>query len=303
MIKLSNSFPYQGSLLALSDDALLLHSTSIGTNKFAELIISNMASALPLSPAFYGCIASTQDALLLFEACLGGAFNHAAHRPCDRERVSLIKTGNVFIYEENSSQITRWTDGVTWSPSRILVNFIFYLELKRPFPLGEKRSKKSLGSNKPKSFGTSDNGINGVYSATIASSSFDYPSTSSLSKETERSSIGSLIDSYDFKEEGLVKKTISVTVAGVSHYLISYYTLADVMNNIFTTHSKDPRFQHITVRPALLTKQHLRRPIDVVDSMDYMGERSFYVRNGYEMVNQTISTDQYYYPLPRYLAA
>jgi hypothetical protein len=266
-----------------------------------------MASASPLSPTFYGHIASTQDALLLFEACLSGALNHVARRPHDRERVSLIKSGNVFIYEEHSSGIKRWTDGVPWSPSRILGNFLVYRELERPFPPGEKkramkRSKRSPGISKQEPFGGSNNGING-YTASVASSTFDSPSGSSLSKETERSLIGSLIDSYGFKEEGLVKKTVSVTVGGVSHHLVSYYTVADVMNNKFSTPSKDPRFQHITVRPDLLTKQNFRTPIDEVDSMDRMDDRSVYAnypyaRNGYEMTNQTISHRPMSLPTP-----
>ena len=257
-----------------------------------ELSSGTMASASPLSPTFYGHIASTQDALLLFEACLSGALNHVARRPHDRERASLIKSGNVFIYEEHSSGIKRWTDGVPWSPSRILGNFLVYRELERPFPPGEKkramkRSKRSPGINKAQEpFGASS------YGAAAANSYLD-SSSNSLSKETERSLIGSLVDSYGFKEEGLVKKTVSVTVGGISHHLVSYYTVADVMNNKFTTPTKDPRFQHITPRSDLVTKQNFRTPIDEVDSMDRMDDRAVYsaypyVRNGYEMTNQSI---------------
>lgn len=268
-----------------------------------------MASASPLSPTFYGHIASTQDALLLFEACLSGALNHVARRPHDRERVSLIKSGNVFIYEEHSSGIKRWTDGVPWSPSRILGNFLVYRELERPFPPGEKkramkRSKRSPGICKPDSFGASGTGISNVYNpVSAAASTFDSSGTNSLSKETERSLIGSLVDSYGFKEEGLVKKTVSVTVGAVSHHLVSYYTVADVMNNKFTTPSKDPRFQHVTPRPDLVTKQNFRTPIDEVDSMDRMDDRSVYAsypyaRNGYEMTNQSISHRPMSLPTP-----
>jgi hypothetical protein len=144
----------------------------------------------------------------------------------------------------------------------------------------------------------------GYNPASAAASTFDSPSANSLSKETERSLIGSLIDSYGFKEEGLVKKTVSVTVGGVSHHLVSYYTVADVMNNKFTTPSKDPRFQHITPRPDLITKQNFRTPIDEVDSMDRMDDRSVYAnypyaRNGYEMTNQTISHRPMSLPTPQ----
>lgn len=268
-----------------------------------------MPSASPLSPTFSGHIASTQDALLLFEACLSGALNHIARRPHDRERVSLIKSGNVFIYEEHSSGIKRWTDGVPWSPSRILGNFLVYRELDRPFPPGEKkramkRSKRTPGISKPEPFGNSNNSMSGGYgSASVAASSLDATTASSLSKETERSLIGSLVDSYGFKEEGLVKKTVSVTVGGVSHHLVSYYTVADVMNNKFTTPSKDPRFQHVTPRADLITKQNFRTPIDEVDSMDRIDDRSVYTafpyaRSGYEMTNQTIAHRPVSLPTP-----
>ena len=266
-----------------------------------------MASASPLAPTFYGHIASTQDALLLFEACLSGALNHVARRPHDRERASLIKSGNVFIYEEHSSGIKRWTDGVPWSPSRILGNFLVYRELERPFPPGEKkramkRSKRSPGISKAQE---PCSGLNiGYNAAAAAASAFDSPgSSSSLSKETERSLIGSLVDSYGFKDEGLVKKTVSVTVGGVSHHLVSYYTVADIMNNKLNTPTKDPRFQHITPRPDLITKQNFRTPIDEVDTLDRMDERSVYgaypyARNGYEMTNQSISHRSMSLPTP-----
>ena len=269
-----------------------------------------MASASPLSPTFYGHIASTQDALLLFEACLSGALNHVARRPHDRERASLIKSGNVFIYEEHSSGIKRWTDGVPWSPSRILGNFLVYRELERPFPPGEKkramkRSKRSPGISKaPEPYGGLSNGMsNGYHAASAAASTFDSANSNSLSKETERSLIGSLVDSYGFKEEGLVKKTVSVTVGGVSHHLVSYYTVADVMNNKFSTPTKDPRFQHITPRPDLITKQNFRTPIDEIDNIDRIDDRSIYnayphARNGYEMTNQSISHRPMSLPTP-----
>ncbi|KAF4629396.1 hypothetical protein G7Y89_g8754 [Cudoniella acicularis] len=266
-----------------------------------------MASASPLSPTFYGHIASTQDALVLFEACLSGALNHVARRPHDRERMSLIKSGNVFIYEEHSSGIKRWTDGVPWSPSRILGNFLVYRELERPFPPGEKkramkRSKRSPGISKAQEpYGAS--GLGTSYTASAVNSYLDSSSSNSLSKETERSLIGSLVDSYGFKEEGLVKKTVSVTVGGISHHLVSYYTVADVMNNKFSTPTKDPRFQHIALRPDLVTKQNFRTPIDEVDSMDRMEDRTVYsayqyVHNGYEMTNQSISSRAMSLPTP-----
>jgi Gti1/Pac2 family transcription factor len=256
-------------------------------------LIFQMAASSPLAPTFYGHIASTQDGLLLFEACLSGVLNHVARRPHDRERAGLIRSGNVFIYEEHSSGIKRWTDGVPWSPSRILGNFLVYRELEKPFPPGEK--KRAMKRNKRSPIAKT-NVLHGgptmshAYGAVSAATKFDSASPSSpMQKETERSLIGSLVDSYGFKEGGLVKKTVSVTIGGVSHHLVSYYTIADVMNNKFTTPSKDPRFQYITPRPDLITKQNFRTPIDEVENMDGTDEggiysASLYERSGYDMV-------------------
>ncbi|KAK5279304.1 Global transcription regulator sge1, partial [Cryomyces antarcticus] len=92
-----------------------------------------------LQPTYKGFVSDSADGLVLFEGCLAGKLNHVPRRPHDRERTSLITSGSVFIYEENASGIKRWTDGVAWSPSRILGNFLIYRELEKPFPPGEKK--------------------------------------------------------------------------------------------------------------------------------------------------------------------
>jgi len=95
-----------------------------------------------MAPTWYGFVHTTHDALLVLEACLQGKLHHIPRRPHDRERGNIISSGNVFIYEENASGIKRWTDGVTWSPSRIMGNFLVYRELNEPFPAGEKKKAK-----------------------------------------------------------------------------------------------------------------------------------------------------------------
>lgn len=255
-----------------------------------------MSSSSPLTPTFYGHIGSTQDALILFEACLSGQLNHVARRPHDRERASLIKSGNVFIYEEHSSGIKRWTDGVPWSPSRILGNFLVYRELERPFPPGEKkramkRNKRSPGITKADPY-PSRGPLTALSNGYASAAAFV---GQNASKETERSLIGSLVDSYGFKEDGLVKKTISVTVNGVSHHLVSYYSVNDVMQKKLPNPSQDARFSHTVPRQELITKQNFRSAIDEVDAMDGAADRhsygayGAYGRNGYEMTNQTMA--------------
>ncbi|TDZ28333.1 Global transcription regulator sge1 [Colletotrichum trifolii] len=225
-------------------------------------------SNVPLQPTFIGHVASTLDALVLFEACLSGALSHVPRRPHDRERQELIKSGHVFIYEEHSSGIKRWTDGVAWSPSRILGNFLIYRELDRPFPPGEKkramkRTKKPTGVTKPNDVAARQPNVNPATSNVSGMGD-----ASSGNKDQERALIGSLVDSYPFKENGLVKKTISVTYQGVPHHLVSYYNVEDVTEGKLLTPSKDNQLSTIIPRGELIMSQNFRAPIDEVEMDD-----------------------------------
>lgn len=220
--------------------------------------------AAALQPTFTGHVNTTQDALVLFEACLTGQLSHVPRRPHDRERNQLIRSGCVFIYEENASGIKRWTDGVTWSPSRILGNFLVYRELDKPFPPGEKKRamKKNRRPPRPGEPYSRPEGSDGQYSPTMSTSNFDSNRTPT---EVERSLIGSLIDSYGFKENGLVKKTMSVTVQGVTHHLVSYYNVQDVINGSLRSPSQTENLQYIRPRLELTAKQSFRSPIEETD--------------------------------------
>jgi hypothetical protein len=76
-------------------------------------------------------------------------------------------------------------------------------------------------------------------------------SSSSLSEEAKKSLIRSLIDSYRFKENSLVKRTVYVKVSKIFYHLVSYYTVADVMSDKLATPSKDSRFQQTIPRADL----------------------------------------------------
>lgn len=226
-------------------------------------------TAAVLEPTFTGYVATTQDALILFEACLTGVLHHVPRRPHDRERSHLVRSGSVFIYEENSSGIKRWTDGVTWSPSRILGNFLVYRELEKPFPPGEKKramkkaNRRPVPSSRPgEPYPRHDSNSSG-YSPTQSSSPFaDRPHQS----EVERALVGSLVDSYGFKDSGLVKKTMSVTVMGVNHHLVSYYSVEDVMRGALNPPSMVESLRYIRPRAELTQKQSFRAPIDDLES-------------------------------------
>lgn len=214
-----------------------------------------------LQPTWFGHVTTARDALILFEACLNGTLHHVPRRPHDRERGQLIKSGCVFIYEENASGIKRWTDGVPWSPSRILGNFLVYRELMKPFPPGEKKkANKRTKRTKPGEPYPRSNSGDAPTSPTTP-----VRDNSSESRENERALIGSLVDSYGFKEGGLVKKTMSVTVHGVQHHLVSYYKIEDALDGTLTPPSKDPRLATTEPRSDLIARQNFRAPLDDMD--------------------------------------
>jgi hypothetical protein len=212
-----------------------------------------------LQPTYTGYISTTLDALILFEACLSGHTCHVPRRPHDRERQDMIKSGHVFVYEEHSSGIKRWTDGAHWSPSRILGNFLIYREMNEAFAPGEKkramRNRKSPTRGVVKSNSSSSNSMSSGASMSL---SMD---PTAAEKDQERALVGSLVDSYKFKTNGLVKKTISILWNGVPHHLVSYYNCSDVTHGRLLRPSQHPSFVSLTPRSALVMSQNFRSPI------------------------------------------
>ena len=245
-------------------------------------------------PTWRGHIETTKDALIIFEAALSGMLAHCIRRPHDRERNSLIVSGNVFVYEEGTSGIKRWTDGIPWSPSRILTNFLIYRQLNSPFPPGEKkratkRSQRPVKPGEPYAARVSRSGTNEDAFSMPAGS----PTTpavkleDSVDKDADRVLVGSLVDSYEFKEGGLLKKTMTVTVNGVQHHLVSYYSLDDAKYNL-STPREDSRLKDLPLRDELLNQPKFK-----VQNFDDAGDGTFdqidgqqssypYLPNGYQ---------------------
>ena len=83
-----------------------------------------------LQPTYYGHVATKQDALALFKACLSGQLYLASPLARDLERSDFIQSGRVFIYEENESDVQQWRDGLQWSPIWGHDSFLFCKELE-----------------------------------------------------------------------------------------------------------------------------------------------------------------------------
>lgn len=166
--------------------------------------------------------------------------------------------------------IKRWTDGRVWSPSRILGNFLIYRELDKKATGEKKMSISSASSNNAAMLMANNNNNLGD---TRRSFSVD-STTSSVDRNKERQLVGSLSDSYRFKEDGLIKKTMSIIVNGVVQHLISYYDPNEVLQEKLRAPSSVPELASLEISPELLVKQNFRIPPLVeptFDQHDHLG--------------------------------
>lgn len=108
-----------------------------------------------------------------------------------------MQSGSVFVFDEHESGIKRWTDGLIWSPSRILGNFLIYRETHKP----KRNSQSSANQQQSYSIETFNYDPNNQNS-----SDDDHESE----KAKERSLVGSLTKSDMFKSNGLVKKVSDI---------------------------------------------------------------------------------------------
>jgi len=104
---------------------------------------------------FYGFVQTTNDALLLFEACRIGKLKRIQRRLSESERLSQVVSGSVFIWDEEESGIKRWTDGKTWSPSRIHGSFLIYKEME---PTSKRKNMNNSGNEEAPS-GVKEDGL------------------------------------------------------------------------------------------------------------------------------------------------
>lgn len=214
---------------------------------------------------------STKDALLIIQAIVDKDLHLISRRPHERERPNLIRLGNVFVFIEEHSGIKRWTDGVAWLPSRILGRFLVYRELDK-HTLSEKDDKKkkkrriSLNPDPlaPPPVVEDEYRINGM-------------------------------TNYVFKDQGLIKKTLSLTTSSKdvnverkeesqTIHLISYYNADDVLSG---------RLQ----RPLLGDLKHLNISHHLWDAIKELSlggkipiedEASYFLDTNYQLQNMTL---------------
>ncbi|KAF8130539.1 Gti1/Pac2 family-domain-containing protein [Boletus edulis] len=223
-------------------------------------------------PPWSGWIETTGDALLILEAARRGLIPRVTRRLVDSER-KMITSGSVFVFDEDESGIKRWTDGFFWSPSRILGNFLLYRET-------DKRGAGHRGVRAEPPETVNEHSQYNVDGARLEGQSLSRPKGESgstgLDRQRERVLVGSLTNSYKFKSDGLMKKTFSLTIGGVSQHLISYYKIEDVEQGRLRSPSSLPELASLDISPEYLDKTHFRNPPKVEIGVDgiprYRGE-------------------------------
>lgn len=158
---------------------------------------------------YNGHVKTPTDAIILFEACRIGLLPRVQRRLSEKERQS-IKSGSVFVWDEREAGMRRWTDGKSWSASRVSGSFLTYREMEGK--RGGSNFEKSANRDGVQGEGDSDGGPDG----------------------------------YRYKPNGLIKQSFSITTNNGQHlHLISYYArVAPAMLNLMQP-SNDPQLRHI----------------------------------------------------------
>ncbi|KAJ3133128.1 hypothetical protein HDU90_006471 [Geranomyces variabilis] len=211
-------------------------------------LVAAAAAAVPLrtaaqgsgGPTYHGFIASTQDCLLLFEACRVGVCRRIQRRLSEQEREKAIRSGSVFVWEESESGIKRWTDSKSWSPSRIKGSFLVYREVD------EETARRRASSY------DSDDG---------ASHRPNSSNPRRLSNASSSASMNSQHHQHQQQQQQqqasphvplLTKKSISVrTKEGGKLHVVCYYTKSDVSSGRLQTPRQDPALQSLAIRAGL----------------------------------------------------
>jgi hypothetical protein len=89
----------------------------------------------------------------------------------------------------------------------------------------------------------------------------DYTPIKRISKRKgERRLVGSLSESYGYKDDGLIKKSMSIKINGISQHLVSYYYPEEVKNGRLRTPSSVPELAELEISPDLLREENFRVP-------------------------------------------
>jgi Gti1/Pac2 family transcription factor len=166
---------------------------------------------------YHGHVRTPADAIILFEACRLGSLPRVQRRLSEKERQS-IKSGSIFVWDEREAGMRRWTDGKSWSASRVSGSFLTYREME---------GKRG-----------------GNFHSTLARAGRTPESTRGSDSDMEMGGDEGP-DGYRYKPDGLMKQSFSITTSAGNHlHLIGYYSRSSAAQGLMQP-SQDPALRHI----------------------------------------------------------
>ncbi|RMY23007.1 hypothetical protein D0866_11784 [Hortaea werneckii] len=182
---------------------------------------------------YNGLVRTPTDARIIFEACNIGLLRRVQRRLSEKERQS-IKSGSVFVWDEREAGVRRWTDGKSWSASRVSGSFLTYREMEG------KRVSSSVEKNANR---------DGVQDG------------------QQQTDVDEGPDGYKCKPNGLMKQSISITTEnGQDLHLISYFSQASPNAQNLMQPSSGPQLKRITPEKGMYPESivHEQRTIRAV---------------------------------------
>jgi Gti1/Pac2 family transcription factor len=168
---------------------------------------------------YHGHVRTPADAIKLFEACRLGLLPRVQRRLSEKERQS-IKSGSVFVWDEREAGMRRWTDGKSWSASRVSGSFLTYREMEGKRGGGQFAPPPTRRVRK-----TPDSG---------------------RGSDEDQDMDGDGPDGYRYKPDGLMKQSFSITTSTGQHlHLISYYSRPNPNSPELPQPTTDPQLRHI----------------------------------------------------------
>lgn len=164
---------------------------------------------------YHGHVRTPADAIILFEACRTGLLPRVQRRLSEKERQS-IKSGSVFVWDEREAGMRRWTDGKSWSASRVSGSFLTYREMegKRGGGFDKNSHRESLHVGDAEAEGSPDG--------------------------------------YRYKVDGLIKQSFSITTSSNQNlHLISYFSRSSSQSHNLPQPSSDPQLRHIRAEKGM----------------------------------------------------
>ncbi|KAK9441740.1 cAMP-independent regulatory protein pac2 [Metarhizium brunneum] len=235
---------------------------------------------------YHGFVRTPGDAIKLFEACRLGLLPRVQRRLSEKERQS-IRSGSVFVWDEREAGMRRWTDGKSWSASRVSGSFLTYREMEGKRGGGFGSGRRGAGKTPDSGRGSDEDHDDG---------------------EPE---------GYRYKADGLMKQSFSIITSTGQHlHLISYYSRPQPGQPELPQPSSDPSLRGIappkgmypessmgeTNQTPALTRAPMQQPYMIAPHHAHAHQQAYvhYAQQGYGWPPSPAATPPYahYAPAP-----